>query len=390
LVVALGLHAGDFLSKMIIQSMNIEDLARQEIRGQPVYEAGKPISHVARAYGLDPKAVIKLASNENALGPSPKALAAVRAVLDELNLYPDAGCYDLSEKVALYWGIGQSQLIFGNGSNDIIDLLACTFLERGDEVVMGKYAFIVYKLVAHLAGAKAVGVEMTKDFSHDLDAMKDAITPRTKIVFFTHPNNPTGGVNKTEDILAFARALPEHVILCFDEAYAEYMDNPPDLRPLIAEGRPILCCRTFSKIYGLAGLRVGYGYGPQTLVQLVQRARQPFNVNALAQAAACAALDDVAFVEKARAMNAQGLVQLGRELESLGLQTVPSDANFLLFKVGDNAFDLAQYLLKNGVIVRTMKPYGLDPYLRVTVGTPEQNTRFLELLKSGLNAGGAR
>ena len=369
--------------------MNIEDLARPEIREQPVYEAGKPISPVAREFGLDPDNILKLASNENPLGPSPKALAAAQKALQSANLYPDSACYDLSHKMADFWGLSPDQFVFGNGSNEVIELLTRVFLQPGDEAVMGEYAFIVYRLLTRMAGAKLVPVPMTASFAHDLDAMAAAVTDRTKIVFFTHPNNPTGGVNSQAEILAFARKLPDHVILCFDEAYAEFMDNPPDLRPLIAEGRPVLCCRTFSKIYGCAGMRVGYGYGPKALVGLMQRARQPFNVNAIAQAAALAAIDDVEFVERARKVNREGLAQLQKGLADLGFETIPSQANFILFKAGPAALDLWRYLQKNGVIVRGMVPYRLPEYLRITVGTKAQNERFLKTFADGLNAVGS-
>ncbi len=369
--------------------MNIEDLARPEIREQPVYEAGKPISHVAREFGLDPDSVLKLASNENPLGSSPKAIAAARDALRSANLYPDSACYDLTRKLAALWNLSPAQFVCGNGSNEVIELLTRAFLRPGDEVVMGEYAFIVYRLLARMAGAKLVTAPMTKDFAHDLGAMREAVNERTKIVFFTHPNNPTGGVNDTADILAFARGLPEHVILCFDEAYAEFMDSPPDLRPLIAEGRPVLCCRTFSKIYGCAGMRVGYGYGPEGLVGLMHRARQPFNVNAISQAAALAALDDTEFVEKTRRVNREGLDQLAKGLAGLGFETVPSQANFVLFKVGAFATDMAGYLQSKGVIVRGMVPYKLPEYLRVTVGTQAQNERFLKTFADGLRAVGS-
>ena len=266
----------------------------------------------------------------------------------------------------------------GNGSNELLELLGHAFLGAGDEVVMGKPAFIVYKLVALLFGAKPVEVPLAAH-AHDLQAMAAAITPRTKLVFVACPNNPTGPANGEAELLAFARALPDHVVLVIDEAYAEYAENPPDLRPLIAEGRKVICLRTFSKIYGLAGLRVGYGYASAEMVALLNRVRQPFNVNSLAQEAAIAALDDEAFVKRSRRVNNAGLKQLTKGLKRLGLEVAPSAANFLLVKVGDGAACF-QKLQKAGVIVRPVGGYGLPEWVRVTVGTKRQNERLLAVL----------
>lgn len=368
--------------------MNIEDLARPEIRCQSVYEAGRPIEHVAREFGLKPEDILKLASNENPLGTSPKALAAAQAALREAHLYPDAACYDLTHKAAEVWHLSPAQFVFGNGSNEVLEMLTRAFLLPGDEVVMGQYAFIIYRLLISVAGATRVDVPMRAHFAHDLDAMRKAVTARTKLIFLTNPNNPTGGANTREEVLAFARSLPDHVILCVDEAYAEFMDEAPDLRALIAEGRPILCCRTFSKIYGCAGFRAGYGYGPEALIGLLQRARQPFNVNLIAQAAVLAAFDDVEFAEHSRRVNREGIALLTRRLTALGFKVPPTQANFVFFRVGPQAVEIGRYLQKHGVIVRTLVPYGLAEYLRVTVGTPEQNERFLEVFARGLATGG--
>jgi len=247
---------------------------------------------------------------------------------------------------------------------------------------MGLPAFAVYKLVTLLFGAKPVEVPLANQ-RHDLDAMLRAITPRTRVVFIASPNNPTGTANTEADLLRFVRALPPHVVAVYDEAYAEYLDNPPDLRPLIAEGRPVLCLRTFSKIFGLAALRVGYGYASVEMTSLLNRVRQPFNVNAIAQAAACAALEDTEFATHARVENKTGLAQLESGFRKLGLEFVPSVANFILVKVGDGAktFDALQ---RRGVIVRPVKGYGLPEWLRVTVGTAKQNDRLLRELKSVL------
>jgi histidinol-phosphate aminotransferase len=358
--------------------MNLESLVNPTVLSQPVYEPGKPIEEVARELGLDPAGIVKLASNENPNGPSPRAVEAAVAALRQGELYPDGGCFALRQKLAARHGLAASQFVVGNGSNEILELLGHVFLRPGDEVVMGNPAFIVYKLVTLLFGGRPVEVPL-RDWAHDLPAMAAAVTPRTKLVFVASPNNPTGAANRAEDLLAFARALPEHVVFVFDEAYAEYLDQPPDLRPLIAEGRKAICLRTFSKIFGLASLRVGYGYASPALAALLNRVRQPFNVNAIGQAAAMAALDDTEFAARNARDNRAGLAQLAAALAARGVETVPSEANFLLVKVGDGGRVFAA-LQKRGVIVRPLKPYGLPEWIRVTVGTAAQNERFLKEL----------
>jgi histidinol-phosphate aminotransferase len=358
--------------------MTLSALVNPSVLTQPVYEPGKPIEDVARELGLDPAGILKLASNENPLGPSPLAVAAATRALAHGELYPDGGCFVLRQKLAARHGLAAEQFVVGNGSNEILELLGHVFLRPGDEVVMGAPAFIVYKLVALLFGARPVEVPLV-DHRHDLDALARAVTPRTKLVFLPSPNNPTGTANTEAEIHAFVRALPEQVVFVFDEAYAEYLDNPPDLRPLLAEGRKVVGLRTFSKIFGLASLRVGYGYASPELAGLLNRVRQPFNVNAIGQAAAVAALDDAEFTARARATNASGLSQLASALAGRGLEIVPSVANFLLVKVGDGARVFTE-LQRRGVIVRPMKPYGMPEWVRVTVGTAAQNERFLAAL----------
>lgn len=355
--------------------MNLETLANPTVLTQPVYEPGKPIEYVARELGLDPATIIKLASNENPFGPSPKAVAAARAALEQAELYPDGGCYELREKLAATRGVAANQLVIGNGSNEIIELLGHVFLRPGDEVVMGAPAFVVYKLVTLLFGATPVEVPLT-NHTHDLAKMAAAVTERTKLVFVCTPNNPTGTANSEEELLAFARGLPEHVVVVFDEAYAEFLERAPDLRPLLCEGRKVVCLRTFSKIYGLASLRIGYGYASPEAAALLNRVRQPFNVNAIAQAAAIAALDDAEFAERCARENRAGLAQLEEGFRARGIEWVPSVANFVLVKVGDGGrvFDELQ---RRGVIVRPMGAYGMPQWVRVTVGTREQNERFL-------------
>jgi histidinol-phosphate aminotransferase len=358
--------------------MNFESLVKPAVRTQPVYEPGKPIEYVARELGLDPAGIIKLASNENPFGPSPRALAAAKQALEHGELYPDGGCFELRQKLAARHGLAADQFVVGNGSNEIIELLGHAFIGPGDEVVMGAPAFVVYKLVTLLFGAKAIEVPL-RDWRHDLAAIAGAVTPRTKLVYVCSPNNPTGTANTEAELLAFARTLPEHVIAVFDEAYAEFVERAPDLRPLIAEGRKVVCLRTFSKIFGLASLRIGYGYSGAELCALLNRVRQPFNVNAIAQAAAIAALDDGAFAERCARENRAGLAQLETGCRELGLEFVPSVANFMLIKVGDG-LRFFERLQQAGIIVRPVKSYGLPEWIRVTVGTRDQNARLLAAL----------
>jgi len=297
-------------------------------------------------------------------------------------LYPDGGCFVLRRKLAEHWGLQPEQFIIGNGSNEIIELIGHAFLRPGDEVVMGNPAFVVYKLVTLLFGAKAVEVPLVHH-GHVLADLAAAITPRTRLVFVPSPNNPTGTMNPEVELLAFARALPEHVVCVFDEAYAEYLDSPPDLRPLIAEGRKVICLRTFSKIYGLAALRVGYGYAGAAMAALLNRVRQPFNVNAIGQAAAVAALDDREFTDRCRRENHAGMAQLAEGFSRLGLEFVPSVGNFILVRVGDGS-RVFEALQRHGVIVRPVKSYGLPAWVRVTVGTQAQNARLLHELAAAV------
>jgi histidinol-phosphate aminotransferase len=362
--------------------MNFAALAKPSVLTQPTYEPGKPIEYVARELGLEPASIIKLASNENPFGPSPRAVEAAKRALEQGELYPDGGCFELRQKLAVAKALNPDQFVIGNGSNEIIELLGHAFVGPGDEVVMGAPAFVVYKLVTLLFGAKAVEVPL-REWKHDLRAINAAITQRTKLVYVCSPNNPTGTANTEEELLAFARGLPEHVLAVFDEAYAEFLERAPDLRPLIREGRKVVCLRTFSKIYGLASLRVGYGYGSSELCALLNRVRQPFNVNAIAQAAAVAALEDRDFAERCARDNRAGLRQLENGCRELGLEIVPSVANFMLVRVGDGTrvFDSLQ---RRGVIVRPVKSYGLPEWVRVTVGTAEQNRRLLAELRAAV------
>ena len=365
------------------EKKSFTDLANQSVLKQPIYEPGKPIDLVAREFGLDPDDTIKLASNENSLGASPRALEAVKQFLDQSYLYPDGGCYLLRQKLSEKLGLDPEQLVFGNGSNEVFELIGHSFLNPDDEVVMGEQAFIVYKLVTLLFQAVPVEVPLV-NFTHDLSGMKAAVTKKTKLVCLPCPNNPTGTLNPADEVLEFARSLPDHVIFVLDEAYAEYLDAPVDLLPLIAEGKKIICTRTFSKIYGLAGFRVGYGYCSAECASLLNRVREPFNVNSIAQVADTAALGDHEFVEASRQCNKSGLKQIEQFCESHNLTYIPSSGNFVLVEVGD-ASDVFQELQKVGVIVRPMGPYGLAGHLRISVGTESQNKRLIEALQTTLH-----
>ena len=358
--------------------MTYAELANPGILTQPVYEPGKPIDQVARELGLDPAGIVKLASNENPHGPSPKAVAAAERALREAHLYPDGGYFALRQKLSQKFGLGMDQFIIGDGSNEIIELIGHAFLAPGVECVMHQAAFMVYKLVTVMFGAKPVEVPLV-NMRQDLRALAAAVTPRTRLVFLASPANPVGATNPAEEIFELVRALPPHVILVLDEAYVDFLDNPPDLRPLIAEGRKVICLRTFSKIYGLAALRIGYGYAAAELIAILQRVRQPFNVNGVAAAAAIAALDDAEFVTRCRRENQTGLAQLGDGFRQLGLEFVPGQGNFLLVKVGDGARVFGA-LQQRGLIVRPVKPYGLPEWVRITVGTRAQNERLLATL----------
>jgi histidinol-phosphate aminotransferase len=354
------------------------ELAKPFVLTYPAYVPGKPIDDVARDMGLDPSGIIKMASNENPFGPSPMAAKAAKLAIDQGQLYPDGGCHALKNRLARYHALSPDQFVIGNGSNEVIEFLGHVFLNPGDEVVMGLPEFVVYKLVAILFGAKAVEVPLVS-FRNDLKALARAVTPRTKMVVVATPNNPTGTANTEAELLDFVRALPGSVICVVDEAYSDFAEKAPDIRPLIGEGRNVIGLRTFSKVYGLASLRVGYGYAGAELASLLDRVRQPFNVNAVAQAAALAALDDREFVDRCVRETRRGLKRLGEGFAALGLEFIPSEANFILAKVGDGT-RVFEALQRRGVIVRPVNNYGLPEWIRVTAGTPEQNERLLREL----------
>ncbi|WP_459617986.1 histidinol-phosphate transaminase [Bordetella sp. 2513F-2] len=348
------------------------------------YQAGKPIEELAREFGLDPAGIVKLASNENPLGMPASARAALAAAAESLARYPDPNGFDLKSALAGRYDVPMDWITLGNGSNDILEIAALALLEPGTSAVYAEHAFTVYRLATQARGARHIMVP-ARDYGHDLDAMAAAIAPDTRLLFIANPNNPTGTFLPGAQIEAFlARVHAEHgerVTVVLDEAYNEYLD--PGLRfdsvALVRRHPNLIVSRTFSKAYGLAGLRVGYALAQPVLTDLLNRVRQPFNVNTLAQAAAIAALHDTAFLEQAYATNKAGKAQLCEAFERLGLQFVPSYGNFVLVRVGD-AGRINRELLKRGVIVRPVAGDGLPEWLRVSIGLPHENARFVEAL----------
>jgi len=349
-----------------------------QVAGMPVYEPGKPIETLARENGLDPRAILKLASNENPLGPSPLALEAARKSLSQVHLYPDGSGWMLREALARKHGLPSSSFLLGNGSNDVLEMLTAVCVRPGLNTVMSSDAFVVYRLATQHMGGEARMVP-AREHHHDLDAMAAAVDENTRIVFVASPNNPTGTAVEKGRLLEFARSLPPWVVFCLDQAYFEYESDPLDPEELIGENRPVLVCRTFSKAYGLAGFRVGYGMGDPEWIAHLNRVRQPFNLNLPALAAATAALADHAFVERSLRMNEVAMNMLTQGLQQLGVQQVPSQANFVLAFFED-AVAVYEDLLRSGVIVRPVGIYGLPHGLRISVGTPEATERFLETL----------
>lgn len=364
--------------------MAIDTFANRFVCDLVAYEPGKPIDETARELGLQPEDIIKLASNENPLGPSPKAKEAMRAALDESHIYPDGGGYRLRTAIAEKFELGRENVILGNGSNEIIELLCHTFLNREAELIAAEHAFVVYKLMATLFGAKYVEVA-DPGFIHDLEGMADAITENTRLVFIANPNNPTGTMVGQEALDRFMDRLPPHVVAVFDEAYYEFLDDAPDTLKYVREGRNVCILRTCSKIHGLAALRVGYGLAPKHVTDILQKARQPFNVNAIAQAGALAALTDDSHMNQTKAVNAEGLAFYHQAFADRGWEFVPSVANFILVKVGDGD-GLFKKMLQRGIILRAMSSYKLPEWVRISVGTMEQNRRCIEVMDEVLRA----
>jgi histidinol-phosphate aminotransferase len=368
------------------QAVDLRRLAPENVRAIAPYVPGKPIAETAREVGIDERDILKMASNENALGPSPKAVEAMRGALDVLHYYPDGSGYDLKRLLSRKLGLAQENFVLGNGSNDILELVARAFLTRDDSAVYSRHGFMVYPLAIQAIGAKGIEVP-ARDWGTDLEAVAAAVRPDTKIVFLANPNNPTGTFTPWPQLDAFIAKLRRDVLVVLDEAYGEYL--PDELQSptqaWLARYPNLVVSRTLSKAYGLAGLRVGFGFAHPNVAELMNRVRQPFNVNHLALVAACAALEDHEFIAKSRAMNAAGLKQLEAGFRGLGLEYIPSRGNFITFRAG-NAARVYELLLRDGVIVRPIAGYGMPEHLRVTVGLPEHNERFLAALERALSA----
>ena len=350
----------------------------------PTYQPGRPIEEVARELNLPASEIIKLASNENPLGPSPAALAAMQKVLANLNLYPDGNAFYLKQKLAEKLGVTPANLVLGNGSNEIIEFVGHVYFAPGVDVVVSQFCFAIYPLVAKLMGANVITVP-AKNHGHNLPAMLRAITPQTRVVFVANPNNPTGTLAPREELIKFVNDIPDNVLLVMDEAYVEFLDDAVDLVSLIRLGaRPnLLLMRTFSKIFGLAGLRLGYGIGHPDLIAVLEKIRQPFNINSIAQAGALAALDDVEHMCQTRENNARGLDFFQRAFRDLKLEYITSAANFILVRVGEGQ-KVFEAMQKLGVITRPMGGYQLPEWIRISVGTLKENERCLEALKTVL------
>jgi histidinol-phosphate aminotransferase len=362
--------------------MSLSEQALSYVRAISPYQPGKPITELAREMGIPVDSIVKLASNENPLGMSPKARQAVEAAIAGVERYPDQ--FELIAKVAERCGVAAGQVVLGNGSNDVLDLIARVFLAPGRSAVFAQHAFAVYPLATLSTGAELIATP-AKNYGHDLAAMRAAIRPDTRIVWIANPNNPTGNFLPYGEVRAFLETVPKDVVVVLDEAYNEYL--PPadrvDVASWIADFPNLVVCRTFSKIFGLAGLRVGYALASAEIADLMNRVRQPFNVNNLALAAAVAALDDHEFITASYELNQRGMAQIMAGLTKLGLETIKPHGNFVTFRAG-NAAAVNHKLLQQGVIVRPIGGYGLPEWLRVTIGTEAENARFLEALAKAL------
>lgn len=363
-----------------------EAIVPEYIATLAAYPPGKPLEELERELGITDS--IKLASNENPLGPSPLAMQAIAGHIAKLHRYPDASAYYLKQRLSRHLGLVPEQLICGNGSDEILELIVRAFLLPGQEVISASPSFLMYGLLTQGAGGVFRPVPL-KDFRLDLPAVLNAINSRTKLVIINNPNNPTGTVVYRGEWEQFLAALPPHVLVVVDEAYFEFVDHPdvPDSVTYLEEDLPLIGLRTFSKAYGLAGLRIGYGFGPSTLIGYLDRLRSPFNVNSLAQAAALAALDDHEFLAQTRHLVKEGLAYFYREFDRLGIRYVPTQANFLLVQVGRDSRKLYEQMLRLGVIIRAMGSYQLPEYIRVNVGLPAENQRFMQAFKRVMGFG---
>lgn len=360
------------------------DLAPEYVRAIAPYQPGKPISELAREMGLEEAKIVKLASNENPLGPSPLALKAIERMIGDLALYPDGNGFELKAALSRHYGISPDQIVLGNGSNDVLELAARVFLKPGAEAVYSQHAFAVYPLVTRAMGANGIVVP-ARDFGHDLEAMLEAVTEETRVVFIANPNNPTGTLVRPPELLAFLRAMSKDVLVVLDEAYNEYLSEELKGNSVgwLKEFPNLVITRTFSKAYGLAGLRVGFALAHAKVADMMNRVRQPFNVNSLAQVAAAAALDDAEFVRRSYRLNQAGMAQITTGFRRLHIEYIPSYGNFVSFRIG-HAAAVYRSLLRQGVIVRPVGIYDLPEYLRVSIGLEQENDRFLQALETAI------
>ena len=361
---------------------SIWNQANPQLRGLNVYEPGKPIEETARELDVDPGVIIKLASNENPLGPSPKAVAAMHGAVENAQLYPDGGGFYLRNALAKKLGFAPEHIILGNGSNEIVEFLGHAFLKPGDDVITSQFAFIAYKIMATLFDAHLIETP-SRAYGHDLEAMLDAITPKTRLVFIANPNNPTGTLLSQLKIDNFMSRLPENIVAVFDEAYFEFLDEPPDTLQYVRQGANMVVVRTFSKIHGLASLRVGYGVAPRELIDVLQKTRAPFNVNGIGQAGALAALDDVEHQCETKRVVDEGRSYFQKEFAAMKLRFVSGAANFVMVNVGDGP-GVFKKLLAKKIIVRPLQGYNLPEWVRISVGTMEQNQKCMAALKDVL------
>lgn len=357
----------------------VKNRARPEIFTLKPYVPGKPIEEVRRELGLED--VIKLASNENPLGPSPLAMEAAAASLGDLSMYPDANCWLLKHKLAAHLGADAGQILVGNGSDELLMMLATAFINQGDQVIYGTPTFSVYEFTAKIMGADCLEIPLA-DFTYDLEAILAAVNERTKMIYICNPNNPTGTIVRKQGIQSFMDRVPDQVLVVFDEAYGEYAESPEFISgyQYVREGRNAIVLHTFSKIYGLAGLRIGYALTSPSIAEAVERIRDPFNVNSLAQAGARAALDDSEHLRRSQELNRQGKEYLYESLTRMGLFHVPTEANFIFLDTGRSCRQVFKSLLQRGVIIRCGDVFGCPNFIRVTIGTGEQNRRFIESL----------
>ncbi|HKS31747.1 MAG TPA: histidinol-phosphate transaminase [Chthoniobacterales bacterium] len=358
---------------------SIWDRANAQLRDLAVYQPGKPIEETARELGCEPSEIIKLASNENPLGPSPKAIAAMRDAIGNAHLYPDGGAFYLRKAIAKKLNITPDHIILGNGSNEIIELLAHAFLEHGDAIVTSEHAFVAYKIIARVFGAETIEAP-SHDYGCNLDAILDAVTERTEIIFIANPNNPTGTLLSADTIERFMARMAPHLIVVFDEAYYEFVDRMPDTLRYVRDDRNVVVLRTFSKIHGLASVRVGYGLARPELIEALHKTREPFNVNGIGQAGALAALADEEHQHQTKELTDAGRAYFEKEFTAMRLRFIPSAANFVLVNVGDG-LSVFRALLERKVIVRAMKGYNLPEWVRITIGTMEQNQECVAALR---------